>query len=77
MMLELCLVSQICVTGKLRRGLSIHSCGAPVFRGSVEEGVGVGTIWKSIIKLHMLMLRPRFLSFMISLAGIMVFNAEL
>jgi hypothetical protein len=81
--LEAYLATQSWLNMDYRRGLSTHTCGAPVLRISkVEVLFPTFTTWerpirKSRTQLHRVGLRTNASSLMMSLEGTMVLNAEL
>ena len=81
--LESCVATLSWVNREYRKGLSTHPCGAPVLRVSVvEERLPTLTTWgrpvrRSRFQLQREVFRPRVLSLVTSLEGIMVLNTEL
>ena len=71
------------VNREYKRGLSTHTCGAPVLRISVADVLlPTLTTWgrpirKSRIQLQREVFSPRILSLVMSFEGTMVLNAEL
>ncbi len=82
MMLDLCVVVQLCVYREYRSGLRMQPWGAPVLRIRGDEVLlPILTTWllpvrKSRIHLHRDLFSPRVWSFATSVAGTMVLNAE-